>query len=195
MRFTPRSSLRASRTAAGALAAAGSIGLAAMIVMAGIGARPTAQTACSHLAFPPGAGPLAGGVKTTLAGAQAAAGFPILVPDDPGLGRASAAQAWVSRQAVALVYARGKITITMAPATHPDALRWFRTFIAENHAAAAIGQVNGQPALVITPGTDACGTNPAWVEFDHKGLDINISSSSDGTTALLAVAASMKQLP
>jgi len=68
----------------------------------------------------------------------------------------------------------------------------FKAFIAENNATAAMGQVNGQPALVIEPNTDAPRSNPAWVEFNRNGIDINVVSSSYGTDTLLAVADSMQ---
>ena len=51
----------------------------------------------------------------------------------------------------------------MAPAAYRNALHDFRKFIAQNHVTAAIGRVQGQPALVITRHTDRCGSNPAWV--------------------------------
>jgi hypothetical protein len=52
--------------------------------------------------------------------------------------------------------------------------------------------VHRQPALVITPRTDSCGSNPAWVEFEHSGIDINIYSSGYGTGTLPSVANSLK---
>src|SRR6266568_6420320 len=45
-----------------------------------------------------------------------------------------------------------------------------------------------QPALIIVPRTDGCGSNPAWVEFDRRGVDINVFSSRYGTDDLLSVA-------
>jgi hypothetical protein len=175
------------------LAVIGSLGVVAAVVLASNLTRSSGPVACSQLAIRPGAGPLIGGRRTTVAAAQSAAGFPVLVPDDPAVSPVRETQTWVSNQAVAFSYARGKITITMTLAVYPDPLTWFHTFIAENHAAAAIGQVNSQPALVITPDTDECGGNPAWVEFDHDGVDIDLSSHDYGTTTLLTVADSMRQ--
>jgi hypothetical protein len=98
-----------------------------------------------------------------------------------------------NRRQVALVFDNGKVEITMAPAQYRNPLRNFRAFIAENRVTAAIGQVNGQPALVITPKTDATThSNPAYVEFDRNGIDINISSHTYGTGTLLAIASSMR---
>jgi hypothetical protein len=175
------------------LAVAGSLAVVAVAVLASNLTRSGGPVVCSQLAMRQGAGPLGGGTKTTVAGAQSAAGFPVLVPHDPTVSPARATQVWSASQAVAFSYAWGKITITMTRAAYPDPLTWFHTFIAENHAAAAIGQVNSQPALVISPDTDECGGNPAWVEFDHDGVDIDLFSHDYGTATLLAVADTMRQ--
>ena len=53
--------------------------------------------------------------------------------------------------------------------------------------------MHGQPALVISPRTDGCDSNPAWVEFKRNGIDIDIHSSSYGTDTLLAVADSLRK--
>jgi hypothetical protein len=42
----------------------------------------------------------------------------------------------------------------MWPATYQDSESYFKAFIAENQAVTAIDQVEGQPALIITPNTD-----------------------------------------
>jgi hypothetical protein len=194
MRFAPHKLRQAPRRVIALLAVIGSLGVVAVVVLASNLTRSSGPVLCSG---PPpmrqGAGPLIGGRRTTVAGAQSAAGFPVLVPYDPAVSPARDTQTWVSNQAVAFSYARSKINITMTLASYPDPLTWFHTFIAENHVAAAIGQVNSEPALVITPDTDECGGNPAWVEFDHNGVDIDLSSHDYGTTTLLAVADSMRQ--
>jgi hypothetical protein len=193
MRFAPRRLARAPRRVIALLAVAGSLGVVAVVVLASNLARSGGPVTCSQSGMRQGADPLPGGRRTTVAGAQSMAGFAVLVPHDPALSPAHPAQVWVSSQAVAFSYAQGKITITMTAAAYADPLTWFHTFIAENHyVAAAIGQVNSQPALVISPDTDSCGGNPAWVEFDHGGVDIDLSSHDYGTTTLLAVADSMR---
>jgi hypothetical protein len=102
---------------------------------------------------------------------------------------------WVDRatREVALVYAsaNGRVDVLMAPATYKNARATFAQFIAENHAKVTIAKVNGRPALVIEPHTDACRSNPAWVEFDLNGVDVNIVSATQDAAALLAVANSM----
>jgi hypothetical protein len=167
------------------------------------GSGPTSAGSARHTGRLPGPGwngnryPLGApgpAEKTTVAGAQAAVGFPVPVPSDPAASQASLTQAWVSTHGrqVALVFDDGRVDITMAPAQYQNPLRQFRTFIAENQVTAAIGQVNGQPALVITPGTDASRSNPAYVEFDRDGIDINIWSNTYRTDTLLAIASSMQ---
>jgi hypothetical protein len=145
---------------------------------------------------PPGSG---AAEKTTVAGAQAAAGFPVPLPSTAAASRASLTQAWVSsstlprnERRVALVFDKGKVDITMARAQYKNPLSNFQAFIAQkskNKVTAAIGRVNGRPALVITPDTSAlCHCNPAYVEFDRNGIDINISSHTYGAHTLLAIA-------
>ena len=154
------------------------------------------STECSKGGGPRNGSPLGSSRTTTAPDAQATAGFPVLVPHVHAAHPANLTHAWVDdSRRVALVFAGGKVTITLARANYPDALTDFRRFIAQNHAAAAIGHVYSHPALVISPHTDGCGTNPAWIEFDHRGIDINIYSTSYGTQTLLLVADSLAPLP
>ncbi len=117
----------------------------------------------------------------------------MLIPVAAAARRSNLTQTWVdNRRHVALSFARGKITITMAPANYSNARTEFRRFIAQNHAVAVIGHVHRHPALVITPRTDGCGSNPAWVEFKRNGIDVNIYSASYGTNTLLSIADSLR---
>jgi hypothetical protein len=167
----------------------------AVVVVGGVtGSGGAAQ--CSKIAGPPNGSPLVSGRPATIGGVQAAAGFAVLVPDVPAARLANLTHAWVDdRRHVALVFAAGKVTITQAPATRLDAVTGFRRFVAQNPAGAAIGRVHGQPALVISPRTDGCGSNPAWIEFEHNRIDVTVYSASYGTGRLLAVAASLAPLP
>jgi len=62
-----------------------------------------------------------------------------------------------------------------------------------NKVTAAIGQVNGRPALVITPDTDARShSNSAVVIFNWNGVSVGIYSHTYGTDTLLAIAESMR---
>lgn len=140
--------------------------------------------------------PLPGGVATTEAGAQAAVGFMIPMPNDPpAASEANLTQTWVDSHAqqVALVFDQGHTVIEMWawPSYYPDPKTRFNQIIASTSATAALGQVNGQPALVIQPGTDSTGSNRAWVEFDFNGIDVNISSDTCNTDTLLQVADSL----
>lgn len=176
-----------------AIAAASGLGLILAIVLVSGVVRFGGTVVCSKIAPRPGAGPLAGGTKTTVAKAQSIARFPILIPDVRAALLSNLSQTWVDdHRHVAMTFADGHVTITLAPAIYSNALNDFRRFIRQNHATAAIEYVHRQPALVITPRTDSCGSNPAWVEFEHSGIDINIYSSGYGTGTLLSVANSLK---
>ena len=178
------------------VAAVASLGLIAAVVLISGVLGSGGSTECSKGGGPRNGSPLGLSRTTTVPDAQAAARFPVLVPHVQAARPANLTHAWVDdRRRVALVFAGGKVTITLARANYPDALTDFRRFIAQNHAAATIGRVHKQPALVISPRTDGCGTNPAWIEFDHRGIDINIYSTSYGTQTLLSVADSLTPLP
>jgi hypothetical protein len=179
-----------------AVAAAGCLGLIVAVVLVSGVMRSASSSECSKGGGPRNGSPLGPSRTTTLAGAQVAAGFPVLVPHVQAARPANLTHAWVDdRRRVALVFAAGKVTITLARANYSDALTEFQRFIAQNHASAVIGRVHKQPALVISPRTDGCGSNPAWVEFDHRGIDVNLYSTSYGTETLLAVADSLLPLP
>jgi hypothetical protein len=128
---------------------------------------------------------------TTVTDAETVVGYPVPLPDTSAASRANLDEVWVNAgRCVGLVFA-GKITITMAPAIHPDPGLAFERFVAENNVIAEVGRVHGEPALVITPNTDAYASNPAWVEFCRDGISISVHSHHYGTAALLAVADSM----
>jgi hypothetical protein len=169
--------------------------IAAVVLVSGV-MRSGGSRECSRLGGPRNGSQLGLGRATTIAGAQDAAGFSLLVPQVPAARPANLIHVWVDdRRHVALVFAAGKVTIMLARANYSDALADFRRFIVQNHVAASIGHVHNRPALVISPRTDVCGSNPAWVEFDHGGIDINIYSTSYGTDTLLSVADSLVPLP
>jgi hypothetical protein len=178
------------------VAAVASLGLIAAVVLISGVLRSGGSAECSKGGGPRNGSPLGLSRTTTVPDAQAAAGFPVLVPHVQAARPANLTHAWIDdRRRVAQVFAGGKVTITLARANYPDALTDFQRFIAQNHAAATIGRVHKQPALVISPRTDGCRTNPAWIEFDHRGIDINIYSTSYGTQTLLSVADSLTPLP
>jgi hypothetical protein len=136
---------------------------------------------------PPGSGMAE---KTTVAGAQAAAGYPVPLPSTAAASRANLTQVWVAphngRQ-VALVFDKGKVDILMQPYTYQSALSYFHAFVAQkskNDAPnAAIGQVNGRPALVTGRGA---------VNFWRNGILISIYADTYGSRQMLAIARSMR---
>ena len=56
-----------------------------------------------------------------------------------------------------------------------------------------LGLVGTRVALVVAPHSDAKRSNPAWVEFDQGGVDINVVSATRGVAALLEVARSLAE--
>lgn len=175
-------------------AIAGGLGLILTMVLASCVARPGGATSCSEVTARVGGPPLGGGKQTSVTAAQSVAGYQVLIPDVRAARLSNLGQTWVNQQRyVVMIFAHGKVTIMMAPAIYANALQNFQRFIRQNHVTATIGHVRRQPALVITPDTDSCGSNPAWVEFEHSGIDINVYSRSYGTSVLLSVANSLKQ--
>src|SRR5260370_24539814 len=173
------------------------IAAAVTAAVAGTAAPAPRAAAPGAAAARPDSDPLVVGQKTTLAAARAAAGFPVMMAaPSSALAHTDLAQAWINPQnrQVALVLDQGKITIMMWPvaAAHKNAVSYFKDFIAHNHSTAFIAQVNDSPALVIEPQTDIKHSNPAWVEFYRRGVDINIYSASYGSRALLGLASTMK---
>jgi len=140
--------------------------------------------------YPLGPPPLA--EKTTVAGAQARVGYPVPVPSTAAASQANLTQAWVAphnARRAALVFDNGKVQILMHRATYRSDLRYFRACVAQKNKngapGAAIGQVNGRPALVIPP-------KPAVVIFNRNGVSIGVYSHTYGTDTLLAIASSMR---
>jgi hypothetical protein len=139
--------------------------------------------------------PLIDGRKTTVAGAQEAAGYAIPLPHADTASNANLTQVWIDgKREVALVYDSGKLTITMMPAISKDPEKRFQAFIKQSKdvVKAAMARVNGQPALAISPNTDPYNANAAWIEFYRDGTDINVFSHHYGLATLLAVAESIK---
>lgn len=176
----------------GAVATVGSLGLVLVILVVTGVFRSGGRVSCSYLAASPG-NLLFNGTATTVTTAQAVARYPVLIPDVPAARLANLSQAWVAHRTVELIFGGGKVTIEMKPANYGNPLKEFQRFVAQNLARAVVGRVHGQAALVISPRTDGCGSNPALVEFKHDGIDINIISRSYGTDTLLAVADSLRK--
>lgn len=170
------------------------LGLIVVSVMNKSTSQAAAAPSTGRLASRNSDQPLLVGQKTTITRARIAVGYPVPLPNSRAADRANLNQVWVNSELrdVGLVFGNGKITITFAPATYQNPEKKFETFIKENREGkTAIGQVHGQPALVITPRTDPYNPNSAWVEFYSHGIDINIVSQKYGTAILLAVANSM----
>ncbi len=100
---------------------------------------------------------------------------------------------WVSGPETALTFNGGTVTVLVGRATYKNPGKTFRTELAAIKVGhAAIGRVNNRPALVVQPRTDYTKSNPALVEFNLHGLDINVISTKYGTNLLIAIAESIK---
>jgi hypothetical protein len=132
------------------------------------------------------------GRKVTSTEAEAAVAYKVPLPRTSAASQANLDEVWVNSDTrrVGLVFAE-KIMIRMQPAIHPDPALAFERFVAETSAIAEVGRVHGEPALVITPNTDAPKSNPAWIEFYRDGISVSVFSHHYGTARLLAVAESM----
>jgi hypothetical protein len=135
--------------------------------------------------------PLPGGQDMSLSQAKAAVNFPIPTPSTTGADASDLTDVSVStaENEIALVYP--DLTVTMAPAVYDNALTNYTAFVAENNATASVSQLGSLPELVITPDTDGYSNNPAWIEFDLNGTDVNIMSQSQTTSELQSVAESI----
>ncbi len=120
--------------------------------------------------------------------------FRIRQPDVPIARSSGLTGVWVDQPngQVALVYRDG-VTIMMAAASYHDPRVEFARFLRENHANAMLGLVGRRVALLIAPHSDATRSNPAWVEFDQGGIDINVVSATHGVASLLEVARSLAE--
>jgi hypothetical protein len=137
--------------------------------------------------------PLINGQVTTISGAASEAGYSIPIPTATAASQSNLTRVWESpNKDVALVFDGGKVTVLIRPAVYTDPASWFNTIVAESPGKAAIGQVNGKPAVVIQPNSDPYGANPAWIEFYRNGLDVNVISASYGTGTLLSIADSIQ---
>lgn len=187
----------------GVVATAGVAAVAVALISVFGSRSPTGSSPQAACGAPFGNGrvPFPGGYRASLAQARSAVGFPIPVPDSTAAGRHTLSGIWVSQDAelAALVYDKGKITIklerwpTTANPITQDPGSWFRyerQLMGTN--SAAIGQVNGGPALIVQPRVDSCRANPALVEFYRRGLEIDVSSGGYGTAELLNIARSMR---
>jgi hypothetical protein len=170
-------------------------GLAVAALTGGMPGGSSTQPTDSKLAGLTLAKPLMNGRRVSLASAPRLVGFSVPVPATSIASRADLTATWAvaNRRQVALVFDRGAVTIMMKRAGYRDPARQYRTYVIENHVTAAVGRVHGQPVLVISRHTDRRHDNPAWVEFDVHGTDVNVTSARYSAAQLLRVARSMTQ--
>jgi len=140
--------------------------------------------------------PLPAAHRTTLDRARAAVGFAIPMPSSASQRKVkmTLSQVWENpAREVALVFNGGSFTIEVGPATYQNPSRTYQQMVREIQVGhVAVGRVNGQPAFVSWPRTDATKSNPAVVEFYLHGLDIDVISIKLAPDALLAIADSIR---
>jgi hypothetical protein len=134
--------------------------------------------------------PLLAAQQVPPADASSAAGYNVPEATTTVAGPANLTSVYVNKlsQQVALVYGNGDVTVVMSPAGYSDPTIEYTEYLSSNNATASLASVNGTPALVISPDTDIKQSNPAWVEFDLQGIDINVESATESTSTLLSVA-------
>jgi hypothetical protein len=134
-----------------------------------------------------------GGEAVTLAEARATVHFPISLPTTTAANSQNLSDVWEANtdDAVDLNFDGSDVTVILRPAAYSDAVTRYGMFIQQDDATASLGQVDGSPALVITPNTDEPQTNPAWIAFDLNGVEVNVVSHVYGTSTLLGVADSI----
>ncbi len=139
--------------------------------------------------------PLMGGAQVPLSSLTDLVSYSVPVPSTSIANQNNLTGVWAvaSRRQAALVFDQGALTIVFKPAAYQDPTAQYQTFVSENNVESSIDQVNGLPALVISPDTDCAKSNPAWVEFDMSGTDVSIFSSTYSADLLLDVADSMAQ--
>lgn len=154
--------------------------------------RHTYKTQAGVLATPAGQPPILGATRVSLATAKAQTPFPLMLPADQNANVSNLTQIWWSSadQEVALVFGP-KIEVFEEPSTITDPQSAFQDFLDQNLSKASIQTIQGQPALVIEPGTDYPGTNPAFVRVVLNGVNLAIQSDVLTSAQLVNVAESM----
>jgi hypothetical protein len=146
------------------------------------------------LTMPSGAPPIIGAVEVSLAAAESVAPFPLLLPSDPNANTDNLTQIWWSPpdQEMALLFGQDSaVEILMSPSTTDNPGGSYQEFLDQNLSKASIETVQGQPALVIEPGTDYPGTNPAFVRVTLDNVDVAIQSHTLSDSDLLQIAESL----
>lgn len=140
--------------------------------------------------------PLTNGTEVTLAEAQSGVDYQFGVPDTPAASSGNLTSVWLDSQSdnAAMVFNNGDVAVMLSRWSYPeDPASWFATIMQQNDATTSLQTVDGNVALVITPNTDYYQSNPAWVEFDLGGVNVNIISLTEDTATLLGVADSLVQ--
>jgi len=144
-------------------------------------------------------GPIGGGRLVSLSTAEAEMGFALLMPASDLASRSNLVEVWSepSEQEVGLVFeSEGKrLIIDLYPAYLEDPKANYQAEIDLNLADQRLTEILGQPAIVTEPYTDVPKTNPAWLQFDLNGVDVNLFSYGFSTEDLIEVAQTLEPVP
>ena len=146
------------------------------------------------------------GQPTSLAGAQAAAGFPLLYPHDPAANDGNLTGALtMGKGAIQLNYPvpdaassdldQPYVSIYEAPWVNGDPKSYYQADIAANpDIGKSICQVSGSPALCVEPRSPSSTgqSNPAFVRTDINGTDVEVAGANS-LDRVLSIAASMNR--
>jgi hypothetical protein len=142
--------------------------------------------------------PIGGGRIVDIATAAAEIKFGLLMPSSELASQSNLATVWSEpdQQEVGLVFESGdkRLVVDLYPAYLEDPKANYQAEIDLHLADQRLIEVLGQPAIVTEPYTDAPKTNPAWLQFDLGGVDVNLFSYQYSTTDLIDVAATLQPL-
>lgn len=142
--------------------------------------------------------PIGGGRIVDLPTAQAEMKFDLLIPDSDVASRSSLTEVWSEpeEQEVGLVFQSGenRLVVDLYPAYLEDPKANYQAEIDLHIAEQSLTEVLGQPAIMTEPYTDVPKTNPAWLQFDLDGVDVNLFSFEYSTAELVDVATTLLPL-
>jgi hypothetical protein len=137
-------------------------------------------------------GPLDDGVPTTLAQARLAVPFPVSLPSHPLANSGNLEEVFISPQHhVALVFSSNVLIILQEPDFDNGATELADLVSSGSVKNGRIDEVQGQPALVIEPDSDAARRNPGSLQFVRNGVSRTLYGEHLTGTRLKQIAETM----
>jgi hypothetical protein len=135
--------------------------------------------------------PLAAGGVVPLSEAVQRVDFALMMPHVAAANPSTVTKTWVDAEdEIAVQF--DTLTLMMWPSTYTDVEKDLQAFMTTTTATAHAVTINGDPGVVVLPNTDTGADNPAWVEYVHNGLDINLYSRTWSLSDVLDAANSMR---